>query len=480
MADYHNIVEQIRTALHSGDPGHNGRLAGLASAYADACAEAAQRLGRCHRLLAAGPAHRGHPARRVGAEAARRPGRPRLPRASRVGRHGPDARPDARAPHPARAGPAAQRGVFRGGPAPGAAPAPPSAGLAARAVAAADRGAPPARGPGHEQPDLGRGPPRLRTGPDDADPGRGERGGPSAGRRLARSAGGRGRAIGLVRAAVAAPAPLPPQGRRPDQGGSRPRGARGVLRPAGRGAQRPRPDPRTPGSPGMGSPGPGRRAWPRTTRSPNAPGRSSTGSTSRTIATARTASTSRPSPTWPGPSTTPGSVAPADLERLAHAVQDHPDGLPEGLRLRYITRLRAAETSQTRRTSADHGGVRRGRAPRRHADLPGLPRPGPRPAMPIRPPPRSATTSSWASWTRPPPCSRSSRRPTPTSSSTPRWSRSASGSSWRSSKETERAVKFDQAMREAEAAPVGQGPPRPGDGPLAGPPRHREGGPRRT
>ncbi len=54
MADYHNIVEQIRTALHSGDPGHNGRLAGLASAYADACAEAAQRLGRCHRLLQQG------------------------------------------------------------------------------------------------------------------------------------------------------------------------------------------------------------------------------------------------------------------------------------------------------------------------------------------------------------------------------------------------------------------------------------------
>ena len=54
MADYHQIVEQIRTALHSGDPGHNGRLAGLASAYADACAEAAQRLGRCHRLLQQG------------------------------------------------------------------------------------------------------------------------------------------------------------------------------------------------------------------------------------------------------------------------------------------------------------------------------------------------------------------------------------------------------------------------------------------
>jgi hypothetical protein len=54
MADYHQIVEQIRMALHAGDPGHNGRLAGLASAYADACTEAAQRLGRCHRLLQQG------------------------------------------------------------------------------------------------------------------------------------------------------------------------------------------------------------------------------------------------------------------------------------------------------------------------------------------------------------------------------------------------------------------------------------------
>jgi hypothetical protein len=54
MADFHRIVEQIRTTLHSGDPGHNVRLAGLATAYAEACAEAAQRLGRCHRLLQQG------------------------------------------------------------------------------------------------------------------------------------------------------------------------------------------------------------------------------------------------------------------------------------------------------------------------------------------------------------------------------------------------------------------------------------------
>ena len=45
----------------------------------------------------------------------------------------------------------------------------------------------------------------------------------------------------------------------------------------------------------------------------------------------------------------PGSVKPADLERLAHAVQDHADGMPEALRDRYISRLRAAEAAQTRR-----------------------------------------------------------------------------------------------------------------------------------
>ena len=45
------------------------------------------------------------------------------------------------------------------------------------------------------------------------------------------------------------------------------------------------------------------------------------------------------------------------------------------------------------------------------------------------------------------------------------------------SKETDRAVQFDQAMREAESAPVSAKPPAgPGDGPLAGPARHREGG----
>src|SRR5947209_5297460 len=54
MTDPHQIVDQIRTVLHSGDPARNGQLAGLASAYAEACQEVTQRLGRCHRLLQQG------------------------------------------------------------------------------------------------------------------------------------------------------------------------------------------------------------------------------------------------------------------------------------------------------------------------------------------------------------------------------------------------------------------------------------------
>ncbi|MGP0064094.1 MAG: hypothetical protein ACLQGP_10915 [Isosphaeraceae bacterium] len=52
--DQYQLIDQIRAALHSGDHGSNGRLAGLASAYASACQEATQRLGRCHRLLQQG------------------------------------------------------------------------------------------------------------------------------------------------------------------------------------------------------------------------------------------------------------------------------------------------------------------------------------------------------------------------------------------------------------------------------------------
>lgn len=54
MTDHHQLIDQIRLALQSGDHGRNGRLAGLASAYATACHDATQRLGRCHRLLQQG------------------------------------------------------------------------------------------------------------------------------------------------------------------------------------------------------------------------------------------------------------------------------------------------------------------------------------------------------------------------------------------------------------------------------------------
>jgi hypothetical protein len=54
MADHHQIVEQIRAFLQGSDQTRNERLDGLAAAYAEACADANQRLGRCHRLLLQG------------------------------------------------------------------------------------------------------------------------------------------------------------------------------------------------------------------------------------------------------------------------------------------------------------------------------------------------------------------------------------------------------------------------------------------
>jgi hypothetical protein len=54
MIDHHQVIDQIRTVLHAGDQAQNGRLPALASAYAAACDEATQRLGRCHRLLRQG------------------------------------------------------------------------------------------------------------------------------------------------------------------------------------------------------------------------------------------------------------------------------------------------------------------------------------------------------------------------------------------------------------------------------------------
>src|SRR5262249_4884614 len=54
ITDPQQIVEQIRAILHAGDPARNGRLGALATAYAGACHEVTQRLGRCHRLLQQG------------------------------------------------------------------------------------------------------------------------------------------------------------------------------------------------------------------------------------------------------------------------------------------------------------------------------------------------------------------------------------------------------------------------------------------
>jgi len=54
MADYHQIVEQIRGFLQASDQTRNERLEGLASAYSEACVEVNQRLSRCQRLLQQG------------------------------------------------------------------------------------------------------------------------------------------------------------------------------------------------------------------------------------------------------------------------------------------------------------------------------------------------------------------------------------------------------------------------------------------
>ena len=98
---------------------------------------------------------------------------------------------------------------------------------------------------------------------------------------------------------------------------------------------------------GRGWPRPPR--WPPTIRSPRVPGRPSTGSRSRTAATTRTASTPRRIAGLVRALDYPGAVEPDELERLAHAVQSRGDGLPESLRLRYITRLREAESARARR-----------------------------------------------------------------------------------------------------------------------------------
>jgi hypothetical protein len=54
MADYHQIVDQIRAFLQLSDQTRNERLEGLASAYAENCVDVNQRLARCQRLLQQG------------------------------------------------------------------------------------------------------------------------------------------------------------------------------------------------------------------------------------------------------------------------------------------------------------------------------------------------------------------------------------------------------------------------------------------
>ncbi len=86
-----------------------------------------------------------------------------------------------------------------------------------------------------------------------------------------------------------------------------------------------------------------------TTRWPSASARPSTGSTTRTGSTEITASTRTRSTTWSAPSITPGPSRRSSSSGWRNAVGAHPDGLPETLRQRYITRLRDAEIAETRR-----------------------------------------------------------------------------------------------------------------------------------
>ena len=45
----------------------------------------------------------------------------------------------------------------------------------------------------------------------------------------------------------------------------------------------------------------------------------------------------------------PAHVPPAELERLAHAVLQHGQGMPEAMQQRYVSRLRSAQAAQARR-----------------------------------------------------------------------------------------------------------------------------------
>jgi hypothetical protein len=54
MADYHQIADQIRAFVQSNDQTRTSSLDHLATAYVESCIEVNQRMGRCHRLLQQG------------------------------------------------------------------------------------------------------------------------------------------------------------------------------------------------------------------------------------------------------------------------------------------------------------------------------------------------------------------------------------------------------------------------------------------
>ena len=54
MADVQQIVDRLRARLQAGEPGDRASLEALAAAFAQACAEANERLARCSRLIQGG------------------------------------------------------------------------------------------------------------------------------------------------------------------------------------------------------------------------------------------------------------------------------------------------------------------------------------------------------------------------------------------------------------------------------------------
>jgi hypothetical protein len=54
MADHHQLVDQIRAFVQASDQTRNAALESLASAYTEACVDVNQRMSRCHRLLQQG------------------------------------------------------------------------------------------------------------------------------------------------------------------------------------------------------------------------------------------------------------------------------------------------------------------------------------------------------------------------------------------------------------------------------------------